>query len=146
MRNCSNTEAREKRFQELITLLVERNYNKKTVEATINKVKELPREMVLKKRPKKQQKENNRPVFSVYDPRMPALQNIQAKHCILSLGRWFVRLFRSQSRLGKARAACRASVYPRWAPPGREGRHATIPRLSRVNIQEPVCQVCFLKV
>ena len=80
MRNCSNTEAREKRFQELTTLLVERNYNKKTVEATINKVKELPREMVLKKRPKKQQKENNRPVFSVYDPRMPALQNIQAKH------------------------------------------------------------------
>ena len=67
-------------------------------------------------------------------------------HCILSLGRWFVRLFRSQSRLGKARAACRASVYPRWAPPGREGRHAAIPRLSRVNIQEPVCRVCFLKV
>ena len=79
LRNCSNTEVREKRFGELKTLLLERDYNERSVDEAINKVKSLPRDMVLKKRHKK--KETSRPVLAtLYDPRLPALQNIQDKH------------------------------------------------------------------
>ena len=67
-RICSITEDREKRFLELIDLLLSRDYKPKLIDATINKARDVPRREALKRVVK--DKSPVRPVFVInYDPR-----------------------------------------------------------------------------
>ena len=79
MRICSHPEDREKRFDELKSLLISRDYKPKSVEAAISKARLIPREEALKKVIKS--KHSNRPVFVVnFDPRLPSITRIIRKH------------------------------------------------------------------
>ena len=79
IRICSSSETRDKELENLKTLLFERQYKAEIVNCAIEKAKTIPRAQLLK--PKLTKKTNERPVFAVmYDPRMPSLQPIQAKH------------------------------------------------------------------
>ena len=80
MQTCSDPINREKRFIQLKNNLLDRGYSRALVESAIEKAKKVPREIALKKvyRKKKQKKG---PIFAVtYDPRLPALGSLQAKH------------------------------------------------------------------
>ena len=79
MRICSHPEDREKRFDELKSLLISRAYKPKSVDAAIEKARAIPREEALKKVIKI--KHSNRPVFVVnFDPRLPSITGIIRKH------------------------------------------------------------------
>ena len=79
MRNCSNKQDRNKRLKELEDLLVARDYDKHMVEAAIEKARAVPRERALMKSNKP--KQTQRSVFvTPYDPRLPAIIPVQAKH------------------------------------------------------------------
>ena len=70
---------RDKRIQELRQLLLARCCQKHVIGPALLKSIKVPRNRVLLKR---QKSENaKRPIFAVkYDPRLPPIQNIQAKH------------------------------------------------------------------
>ena len=56
-----------------------RGYSERTISAAIDRARGIPRNIALRRVMKKQA--DKRPVFAVtYDPRLPAIQNIQAKH------------------------------------------------------------------
>ena len=79
IRICSSKENREQELNKLKELLLERQYKLEVIESAIEKAKKIPRDQLLK--PKLQKDENKRPVFAVlYDPRLPSIQPIQAKH------------------------------------------------------------------
>ena len=79
IRICSSPDKREVELEKLRMLLLERNYKIENINSAIEKAKEIPRDQLLKKKTKT--KTENRPVFSVeYDPRLPHIQPIQAKH------------------------------------------------------------------
>ena len=79
VRICKKPENRDKRLAELKQLLLQRGYSENIVDPAICKAKAVPRKRALLKRNNKQNL--NRPVFAVkYDPRLPAIQSIQAKH------------------------------------------------------------------
>ena len=79
VRICSSIENREMELNKLKELLLERDYKLETIEAALEKARQIPRSQLLKQKSKKET--NKRPVFAVlYDPRLPELQPIQAKH------------------------------------------------------------------
>ena len=79
VRICSDKDTRDKELENLKILLKERQYNTDSVNRSIEKAKRVPRAQLLK--PKNQEEKNRRPIFAVpYDPRLPFLQPIQAKH------------------------------------------------------------------
>ena len=79
VRICSRSTDREKRFQELKSLLIDREYKEKTINFAIDKARNIPRIFALQKASKL--KKTDRPVFAVtFDPRLPAIPNLQAKH------------------------------------------------------------------
>ena len=79
VRICSDKEKRENRFSELKTLLLNRKYKDRTIAAAIDRARQIPRKVALKKVGKKQV--SKRPVFALtYDPRLPSIPNLQAKH------------------------------------------------------------------
>ena len=56
-----------------------RKYPNNLIDRAIDKARKVPRKLALRKVTKK--KETNRPVFAVtFDPRLPAINNIQTKH------------------------------------------------------------------
>ena len=79
VRICSSPDNRDKRLEELKELLLARNYPKSLIDRSIQKAKRIPRKVALiKVRIKDPEK---RPIFATrYDPRMPAIQPIVAKH------------------------------------------------------------------
>ena len=80
IRICSKPENRDKRLTELKELLTARNYPESLIDRSIEKAKKIPRKVALMKVEEKKTTEN-RPIFiTKYDPRMPVLQPILAKH------------------------------------------------------------------
>ena len=70
---------RDKRMKELKELLLERNYPENMIDWALERAKKVPRKAALKKVTKKAQ--TKRPVFAVtYDPRLPSITNMHAKH------------------------------------------------------------------
>jgi hypothetical protein len=79
VRICSKPEYREKQFIKLKELMVSRGYSDRSLDSAIERARTIPRHVALKRVLKKQ--EMKRPVFALtYDPRLPSIQNIQAKH------------------------------------------------------------------
>ena len=79
VRICTNKDKRDLRLKELKELLLARNYPENLIDRAVNKAKKIPRKVALLK--VKKNTEEKRPVFALrYDPRMPAIQTIQAKH------------------------------------------------------------------
>ena len=62
-----------------LNLLLDRNYPERVIESAIEKAKGIPRLVALRRVNKK--KKYKRPVFAItFDPRLPSLQSIGAKH------------------------------------------------------------------
>ena len=79
VRICIKIENRDKRLQEFKEVLTARGYPEELLNRGINKARKIPRKVALVKVEKNITQ--NRPVFAVkYDPRLPALQQMQAKH------------------------------------------------------------------
>ena len=79
VRICSTHESRESQFQNLKNLLMNRGYSERTITSAIDRARGIPRNIALRRVLKKN--EDRRPVFALtYDPRLPPIQTIQAKH------------------------------------------------------------------
>ena len=79
VRICSKPEYREKQFLKLQELLESRGYSKLTINRAIDRAREIPRHVALRRVIRRQA--DSRPVFAMtYDPRLPPIQSIQAKH------------------------------------------------------------------
>ena len=79
VRICTKTDQRDQRLQELKQYLLEREYNEKAIDFSLEKARKVPRIKAIKKTQNRAAKK--RPVFALdYDPRLPGLQAIQAKH------------------------------------------------------------------
>ena len=79
VRICTNTLKRDIRLAELKQLLLARNYPEPLIDSAVTKARKIPRKIALLK--VKDKKSNSRPVFVVkYDPRLPPIETIQAKH------------------------------------------------------------------
>ena len=79
VRICSKTEDREKQFIKLKELMISRGYSELMINSAIERARNVPRHIALRKVVKTQ--ESRRPVFALtYDPRLPPVQTIQAKH------------------------------------------------------------------
>jgi hypothetical protein len=79
VRICSNPEQRDKRQDEQKESLVNRDYPNQMVERAITKARRVPRSAALLK--VKTKITTKRPVFVIsYDPRLPSVSNMQAKH------------------------------------------------------------------
>ena len=79
VRICSKPEDREEQFLKLNELMVNRGYSERTLLSAIDRARRIPRQVALRRVLKR--KDEKRPVFALtYDPRMPAIQTIQAKH------------------------------------------------------------------
>ena len=79
VRACSDSGTRDLRLLELRDQLLARDYPRDLVEAALERARAIPRDRALRKVTKK--KANQRPVLVVpYDPRLPALGSIMAKH------------------------------------------------------------------
>ena len=79
VRICSKSEDREKQFLKLKELMKSRGYSDRTICSAIERARNIPRHIALRKVIKRQ--EGKRPVFALtYDPRLPQIQAIQAKH------------------------------------------------------------------
>ena len=69
------------RLNELKNFLFERDYPERLVNSAIEKARAVPREKALRRMIRKKQKEQKIPIFSIkYDPRLPSISNLQAKH------------------------------------------------------------------
>ena len=63
----------------LTELMVNRGYSERTLKAAIERARRIPRHIALRRVARRQTEK--RPVFALtYDPRLPAIQSIQAKH------------------------------------------------------------------
>ena len=79
VRICSKPEYREGQFLKLMELMESRGYSERTINAAIDRARKIPRHIALRRVLRKQAEK--RPVFALtYDPRLPAIQSIQAKH------------------------------------------------------------------
>jgi hypothetical protein len=79
VRICSDPANRDKILEELKSLLLDRGYQQNMVEAALKKARRVPRVNALKKVVKPNQ--TQRPVFALtYDPRLPSITSLQAKH------------------------------------------------------------------
>ena len=79
IRICTKIEDRKRRLQELKELLLARNYPESLIDRSIAKAIKIPRNVALLKVQKKVS--GKRPIFALqYDPRLPAIQPIVAKH------------------------------------------------------------------
>jgi hypothetical protein len=79
VRICSKPEYRERQFSNLKELMESRGYSDRTINAAIDRAREIPRHVALTRVLKR--KSEKRPVFALtYDPRLPPIQSIQAKH------------------------------------------------------------------
>ena len=95
VRICSDPQKRDLRLNELKHLLLERGYAENMVDSALQKVKKVPRKAALKKVAKKVQ--TKRPVFAVtYDPRLPSITNLMAKHwrSMVSRNKYLGEVFR----------------------------------------------------
>ena len=79
VRICTKSYQRDQRLQELKQYLLDRSYSEAQVDFSLDKARKVPREKAIKKINIRANKKH--PVFALdYDPRLPGLQAIQAKH------------------------------------------------------------------
>ena len=79
IRTCTKIDERDSELNELKELLMARKYPESLVDRAIQKARKIPRKVALHKVRKKSIE--NRPIFSLkYDPRLPPIQPIIAKH------------------------------------------------------------------
>ena len=79
VRTCIDPLKREKQFIQLKTLLTERDYNEKIIDSAISRARNVPRKAALRKI--KQKSKEKGPVLAVtYDPRLPSIGPIVARH------------------------------------------------------------------
>ena len=79
VRICSKSEYRENQFLKLKVLMENRGYSQRTIDSAIDRAREIPRQIALRRVIRRQT--DRRPVFALtYDPRLPPIQSIQAKH------------------------------------------------------------------
>ena len=79
VRTCTNTNTRDLRLEELKKSLLDRGYQEQAVDSAIKRAKKIPRKVALKAVTKSKQTQG--PVFAhTYDPRLPSISQIQAKH------------------------------------------------------------------
>ena len=79
VRNCTLPETRDQRLEELRDMLLNRNYRPGMVKAAIEKARNIPRDIALRKVVK--QPHSKIPVCVVsWDPRLPSIDSIQQKH------------------------------------------------------------------
>ena len=77
LRICTNPEIR----QDLKQRLLSRNYPERIIDSAIDRANKILRHIALRKTKTKTKTKSKRPVFALrYDPRLPAIENIQAKH------------------------------------------------------------------
>ena len=80
VRVCSDPGDRDRRLNELKEQLMERGYNQDMVQSSIDKVKKIPQNVALR-RVKRKTTQTKRPVYALtYDPRLPSITALQAKH------------------------------------------------------------------
>ena len=80
LRICSETHTRELRYSELKNMLLERNYPEGIVDAALNKARQIPRSVALRKVVRNSPL-SRRPIFVVsWDPRLPSVSAITNKH------------------------------------------------------------------
>ena len=78
-RICSINQTKEKRFEELKTMLLERNYPVRMIDSAMTKARKITRDQALKLVAKPTT--TRRPVFVVtWDPRLPSIQAITNRH------------------------------------------------------------------
>ena len=96
VRICSNPNQRDIRMEEMKLRLEQRGYPEQLLENAIRKAKRVPRSAALKK--VKTCKTEKRPVFvTTYDPRLPPVSTIQAKHwrSMVSRNKYLAQVFPS---------------------------------------------------
>ena len=78
-RICSERETRDRRFEELKLMLLERHYDIDTINSAICKASKIPRLEAIKY--VHREKNKNQPIFAInFDPRLPSIKDIQIKH------------------------------------------------------------------
>ena len=77
VRVCSSPKDRDKRLMELRERLIARNYNPVMVDSALEKARKVPRGRALKK---VEIKKKTLTLTTPYDPRLPAISSIVAKH------------------------------------------------------------------
>ena len=79
VRICADPDIKNKRLEEMKVHLLNRGYQEKLVDSALNKARAIPRKAALKRRLRPDQE--NRPVFATtFDPRLPSITSLQAKH------------------------------------------------------------------
>ena len=80
IRICTKTDQRDNRLQELKILLLQRKYPEPLINRALDRARLVPRHKALRQRVKKQET-SKRPIFALkYDPRLPSIPAIHAKH------------------------------------------------------------------
>ena len=76
---CSEKDTRDSRLSELKQYLLKRGYKENLVDSALAKAIKVPRKALLKQN--KPKDNTKRPVFATtYDPRLPSITSLQAKH------------------------------------------------------------------
>ena len=133
IRICTNQINRDKRLYELKELLLERNYKIETIEKAINKAKVILRKVAIQRK-KLKDKIRQGPIFAVkYDPCLPSITNIQAKHwrSMISSDTYLKEMFPSppmtafkrQGNLKQIFNKDKGPKYPKIISPKKTQRH-----------------------
>ena len=81
IRICTSPINRDIRLDELKNMLLERSYPERLINSAIDRARKIPRKKALKRTVKVKNDTSKRPVFVVkFDPRLPSISTIQAKH------------------------------------------------------------------
>ena len=79
IRICRDPEKRDQRLQEMRKQLMDRGYPNLLLDSAIERARQIPRKVALKR--VNRQKKTNGPIFAhTYDPRLPPMAQIQARH------------------------------------------------------------------
>ena len=79
VRICRDPINRDQRFKELKSQLLDRGYSRLVIDSAIERARQIPRSVALRKVINPNQQEG--PIFAhTYDPRLPSISQIQAKH------------------------------------------------------------------
>ena len=80
VRICTKPVQKDLCLKELRELLLERSYSTKLIDCSISRARDIPRQIAFKKVIIKS-KDSQGPIFALqFDPRLPSIQNLQAKH------------------------------------------------------------------
>ena len=143
VRICSDPQKRDLRLSELKQLLLERGYEENMIDSALQKAKKVPRKAALKKVVKKVQ--TKRPVFAVtYDPRLPSITNLMAKHwrSMVSRNKYLGDVFPSPPLTAYKRQPNIRSHLIRAAVAKGPGRYPQRNKKSMTKCNEPNCSAC----